>query len=59
MTTDPERRGTRPRLVRSNRWLWTFAILATAALGLLALLPWITMWVLVVLWSLGGSGSNK
>jgi hypothetical protein len=58
MTTSPRRSGD-PRSGRSDRLVVIFLIVVTAGLALVALLPWIFTLLMVFVWGLGGSGSNK
>jgi hypothetical protein len=44
---------------RTSTLAWALFISITVVLGFLALLPAISTLVIVVLWGLGGSGSNK
>ena len=44
---------------RTSTALWALFVTITVVLGFLALLPAISTLVIVVLWGLGGSGSNK
>jgi hypothetical protein len=55
MTTQPP--GRPPR--RTSHWFWALCLGGTVVLVLLALLPMITTAVVVALWGMGGSGSNK
>jgi hypothetical protein len=56
--TTPHRPSDPPPRRRSS-WIWAPFIVAIAVLGFLAALPLITTVVVVALWGLGGSGSNK
>jgi hypothetical protein len=55
MTTPPP--GRPPR--RTSNWLWALFLGGTLVLVFVALLPMITTWLVVALWGMGGSGSNK
>jgi len=44
---------------RPSTLVWALFVSITVVLGFLALLPAISTLVIVVLWGLGGSGSNK
>jgi hypothetical protein len=58
MTSDlrPDRH---PRPARRTSFWWVLFIIATCVLAFLALLPLIGTVIVVALWGLGGSGSNK
>jgi hypothetical protein len=58
MTTSPRRSGD-PRSGRGDRLVVIILIVVTAGLALVALLPWIFTLLMVFVWGLGGSGSNK
>ena len=49
--------GRPPR--RTSHWLWALFLGGTLVLAFLALLPMITTGIVVALWGMGGSGSNK
>jgi Na+-transporting NADH:ubiquinone oxidoreductase subunit NqrB len=55
MTTDPS--GRPPR--RTSNWFWALFIGGTVVLVFLAVLPLVTSAIVVALWGMGGSGSNK
>jgi hypothetical protein len=48
-----------PQPTRRTRVWWVLFIIATCVLAFLALLPVIGTLIVVALWGLGGSGSNK
>jgi hypothetical protein len=56
--TTPHRPSDPPPRRRSG-WMWALVIAVIGFLGLIAALPLITSVVVVALWGLGGSGSNK
>jgi hypothetical protein len=55
MTTDPHRRHS----PRTSNWFWALFFGGTIVLVALALLPFLATIVVVALWGMGGSGSNK
>lgn len=61
MTTDPRSADRSPDRSqrRGSTLTWVIFFVVMAVLGLLAVLPWILSLVLVALYGLGGSGSNK
>jgi hypothetical protein len=59
MTTEPDKRDTPTKLERGNTLLWALLVLTSAVLAFIAFLPWIGSLLVVALWGLGGSGSNK
>jgi hypothetical protein len=52
---DPRPKSTR----RTSNLVMTMVVIATCVLAFLALLPVIGTVIVVALWGLGGSGSNK
>jgi hypothetical protein len=60
MTSDlPPDPRPQPTARRPSRIGWTVFLTLTAVLAFLALLPAISAVIVVALWGLGGSGSNK
>jgi len=55
MTTDSS--GRPPR--RTSNWFWALFLGGIAVLVFLAVVPLITTAIVVALWGMGGSGSNK
>ena len=55
MTTDSS--GRPPR--RTSNWFWALFLSGTAVLVFIAVVPLITTAIVVALWGMGGSGSNK
>jgi hypothetical protein len=48
-----------PEKRRTSTLVWALLVSVTVVLGALALLPVIGTFLVIVLWGLGGSGSNK
>jgi hypothetical protein len=59
MTTEPDRRDHHPRQEQPNRIGWLALVLVLVGVTFAALLPFVWTLVVVALWGLGGSGSNK
>jgi hypothetical protein len=58
MTTEHRPSTDRPPR-RGSAAMWILFVAVIAILGFLVVLPWITTAIVVALWGLGGSGSNK
>ena len=58
MTTEHRDSSSHPPR-RGSTVLWALVTAVVVILGFLVVLPWITTAIVIALWGLGGSGSNK